>query len=52
MDLTLKNVLLLPIALFVRAPIMLVGLTLSKIGHGICTVANHIPGLERAYKPR
>lgn len=52
MNLALKNILLLPIALFVRAPIMLVGLSFSKIGHVICTFANRIPGLDLSYNPR
>lgn len=39
-----RNVLISPLTIFVRMPIMLIGMGLAWLGNGLCGIADKIPG--------
>jgi hypothetical protein len=43
-----RNILISPLTIFVRMPIMLIGMGLVWVGDRICTLAEKIPGWHRA----
>jgi hypothetical protein len=45
--LTRRNVLIAPLVLLVRAPVMLFGMLLISVGTGICRLGEVIPGFDR-----
>lgn len=44
---TLRNVLVAPVVLLVRAPLVLLGKLFSTIGHAFIAVGYEVPGFDR-----